>query len=134
VSRAYKRPPKKKPRYKPKPVGKKGRKPSPNVDYKPLSINEKEVDKLLEIAETIKYFPKGLIPRLKDLKEVFQDELNKLKELIIRNRANAFYNEPPKLKKGGDYTDVVALSAAQMRRRLDKQRVIGVRTNGHKEK
>lgn len=80
-------------RYKGKPpLGKKARKPTHEVDYRPLQICEAELDWLLKVAtKNPRKFPSSLRNRLQDLKVIFSDQLLKLKELIKTGKANSFY-------------------------------------------
>lgn len=115
------------------PVGKKGRTPEPQVDYRPINLCESEVDWLLKVADrNPRKFPKGMVKRLEELKVIFRDELLKLKELISRGKANSFYRDEITAvtgkKKGKDkpfakqdYPEIAHLSPKQMKALLDKE-------------
>jgi hypothetical protein len=70
---------------------KKPRKPV-EEEYRSMTLCEREVDWLLKLSKKV-HFPSGLQARLVDKKLEFQDQMLKVKEILVRAKANSFWAE-----------------------------------------
>lgn len=76
-----------------KPAPVKERKLSHKTEFRSLSICSEEIDYLLRLMKGKDTPYKALLERLVDLREDFKDTVVKLKESVIRARANSFWLE-----------------------------------------
>lgn len=106
-------------------------------EFRMAALCREEVQYLLKLSkQEVLKFPLGLQARLIDLMIDFDNQILKLKEITVRSRANSFWEEEKtavsrmleeerqarKKRHGETYADIIAPSADQMRKLLNKER------------